>query len=80
MHALRAQFDDSPEDEELITNDDEWLWGEHKKKVRCMRRAGKRKHSSHLGRPVDLPFPCAAALLGAHWSSVTDPLRGNEVG
>lgn len=28
-----AQFDGAPDDDELITNDDEWLWGEHKKKV-----------------------------------------------
>uniref|UniRef100_A0A7R9ULA8 Uncharacterized protein n=1 Tax=Diacronema lutheri TaxID=2081491 RepID=A0A7R9ULA8_DIALT len=29
---LAVRFDGSPDDEELITNDDEWLWGEHKKK------------------------------------------------
>jgi len=30
---LTVRFDGSPEDEEeLITNDDEWLWGEHRKK------------------------------------------------
>lgn len=37
-----TQFDGSPDDEELITNDDEWLWGEHKKKVRDIARAPPR--------------------------------------
>ncbi|KAJ1620477.1 hypothetical protein T492DRAFT_888620, partial [Pavlovales sp. CCMP2436] len=29
---LAVRFDGSPDEEEVITNDDEWLWGEHKKK------------------------------------------------
>jgi hypothetical protein len=41
LGARPLQFDGSPDDDELITNDDEWLWGEHKKKVSSTQRGGQ---------------------------------------